>query len=97
MKEASLGHVTVEACKLIIEKLGVYSQQLEEFDKQTYASLDELNQTHRDQNFQDFVDQFTPLWDQIKPFKEKVDSFQAHIEKNILPRVERYDDTKAKL
>lgn len=72
-------HITVEACEYMIGKLENYAERLVESDKKMNAALDKLSETHRDQNFETFDNAFTPLWEDIKKFKEAVDHFRDHM------------------
>ena len=79
MADKAKAHITVEACEFIIGKLENYAERLVESDKKMNAALDKLSETHRDQNFETFDNAFTPLWEDIKKFKEAVDHFRDHM------------------
>lgn len=79
MADKAKAHITVEACTFIIGKLENYAERLVESDNKMNAALDKLSETHRDQNFETFDNAFTPLWDDIKKFKEAVDHFKDHM------------------
>ena len=79
MADKNKAHITVEACEFMIGKLENYAQRLVDSDNKMNAALDKLSETHRDQNFETFDNAFTPLWEDIKKFKEAVDHFRDHM------------------
>lgn len=79
MATSSESHITVEACQYIIEKLENYANCLTESNTKMQQTLDNLSETHRDQNFADFDDKFTPLWNDILVFKDAVDNFREYM------------------
>ena len=79
MADNNKAHITVEACEFMIGKLENYAQRLVDSDNKMNAALDKLSETHRDQNFETFDNAFTPLWEDIKKFKENVDHFRDHM------------------
>ena len=80
MAENTKSHLTTEACEFIIGKLATYGNCLIESDRKMQNTLDKLSESHRDQNFARFDDEFTPLWADILKFKEAVDRFGEHME-----------------
>lgn len=96
MADQAKAHITVEACDFIIGKLENYAEKLVASDKKMNAALDTLSETHRDQNFELFDNNFTPLWDDIKKFKEAVDLFRDHM--IVLKRqAQEYEEIAGKL
>ena len=41
--------------------------------------LNDVNQTHQDQNFETFTEFFTPLWNRIVPFTEEINHFRQFL------------------
>lgn len=96
MADQAKAHITVEACDFIIGKLESYSERLVESDGKMNDALNLLSETHRDQNFVEFDDKFTPLWDDIKKFKEAVDHFRDHMI-TLKKKAQEYEDPARKL
>ena len=77
---------SLEAVELGIKSFGEYSEQLSEFNKETYDVLQELGETHQDQNYENFCNFFEPVWKKMDSFIKEVDEFRNYLnqEKEIL-------------
>ena len=74
--------ITTQAVELGIKSLTAYAAQIEEFKKKTIACVQQLGQTHRDQNYKKFYDYFTPKWQTMDKFKKEMEEFRDYLEKH---------------
>lgn len=76
---AENARITTEAVELGIKSLTSYAAQIEEFKKKTFARVEQLGQTHKDQNYKKFHDYFTPKWQTMDKFKKEVEVFRDYL------------------
>lgn len=72
--------VTLDAVVLGIKSFTEYSAQLTEFDKKTREAVDQLGESHQDQNYLKFCDFFEPVWEKMDVFKQEVEEFKNYLE-----------------
>ena len=53
--------------------------------------MEELGDTHKDQNYKVFCDFFEPIWNKMELFKKEIEGFIEYLEVE-KKRIEEYDD-----
>lgn len=72
--------MTLDAVVLGIKSFTEYAAQLAEFDKKTKEAVDQLGESHKDQNYLKFCDFFEPVWDKMDIFKQEVEEFKNYLD-----------------
>ena len=72
--------MTLDAVVLGIKSFTEYAAQLAEFDKKTKEAVDQLGESHKDQNCLKFCDFFEPVWDKMDIFKQEVEEFKNYLD-----------------
>lgn len=72
--------MTLDAVVLGIKSFTEYAAQLAEFDKKTKEAVDQLGESHQDQNYLKFCDFFEPVWAKMDIFKQEVEEFKNYLD-----------------
>jgi uncharacterized protein YukE len=87
-------HVETHSLKEGIEKLKNYSKQLEELYKEGENRIDRLSDSHKDQNFKKYEEEFSKFWPTLLGFMEKNNNYIAKLQEKIKFIEEEYQKIK---